>query len=170
MTIVLLALIGVVELVGRHDLRRRIGVLATAVVTATIITSTVYLVRELLAGTLPPATMLQGGGLIWAANIVAFALWYWEVDGGGPNERRLDAHTSTDFIFPQMTLAPDPNARPWAPGFFDYLFLAFNTSTAFSPTDTLVLSRPAKALMMVQATISLVVIAVILARAVNTLR
>jgi hypothetical protein len=168
-SVVLVVLLVVAESIGRHDIKRRIGLLAIAVLTAAVIASTIYLVLRLLDNSLPASTMLQGAGVIWVANIGTFAIWYWEVDGGGPDERRLDAHVSTDFAFPQMTLAQG-SPLGWAPGFFDYLFLAFNTSTAFSPTDTLVLSRRAKALMMVQASISLLTIAVLVGRAINTLR
>lgn len=101
-------------------------------------------------------------------NILAFAVWYWEIDGGGPARRHPGRHSSTDFAFPQQQ-DDDGLVEGWSPGFVDYLFLAFNTSIAFSPTDTLVLSRRAKLLMMAQALISLVVLAVLAARAINTL-
>ena len=90
------------------------------------------------------------------------------IDGGGPARRRRNSHASTDFVFPQLA-APSVSSASWAPGLVNYLFLAFNTSTAFSPTDTLVLSCRAKLLMMAQSLIALVVIAVLAARAVNTL-
>ena len=82
------------------------------------------------------------------------------------------SHTKGDFLFPQMTLAPgtqQPFNPAWSPGFIDYLFLAFNTSTAFSPTDSPVLSRWAKVLMMIQSSISLATLALLAARAVNIL-
>ena len=111
--------------------------------------------------------LLRDAALIWVANVLTFALWYWELDGGGPGRRHREGYRSRDFVFPQLTLhQPDPS---WCPYFVDYLFLAFNTSTAFSPTDTLVLSQRAKALMMAQALISLMVLAILAARAINTL-
>jgi hypothetical protein len=95
------------------------------------------------------------------------------LDAGGPHARHLRGnHTEGDFLFPQMTLAPSsqkPLEQSWSPGFVDYLFLAFNTSTAFSPTDSPVLSRWAKVAMMVQATISFATVALLAARAVNIL-
>ena len=105
---------------------------------------------------------------LWIANILVFASWYWRLDAGGPNQRELRGeHTEGAFLFPQMTLGD--RDRDWLPGFVDYLFLAFNTSTAFSPTDVPVLSRWAKGMMMVQSTISLTTLALLAARAVNIL-
>jgi len=96
------------------------------------------------------------------------------LDAGGPHERALTpGHTDGAFLFPQMTMHPEAKIaageQHWEPNFIDYLFLAFNTSTAFSPTDVPVLSRWAKILMMIQAIISLVVIALLAGRAVNIL-
>jgi uncharacterized membrane protein len=111
--------------------------------------------------------------VLWISNVLVFASWYWRLDAGGPNERDLkERHTDGAFLFPQMMLGPDqaPMAQKnWRPGFVDYLFLAFNTSTAFSPTDVPVLSRWAKSLMMVQASISFTSVIVLAARAVNIL-
>ena len=111
---------------------------------------------------------------LWLSNILVFASWYWRLDAGGPHERsRTLGHTDGAFLFPQMTM--DPSAKiaagehNWEPNFVDYLFLAFNTSTAFSPTDVPVLSRWAKILMMLQSLISLLVIALLAGRAVNIL-
>jgi uncharacterized membrane protein len=103
---------------------------------------------------------------IWWSNVLIFASWYWRLDGGGPNARdRRKSHDSGAFLFPQMQMQD----QSWKPGFVDYLFLAFNTSTAFSPTDVPVLSRWAKSMMIVQSCISLGTVAVIAARAVNIL-
>jgi hypothetical protein len=123
----------------------------------------------LFVGTLPERKapiLLQAAGLLWAFNILLFALWYWELDGGGPIERHEAGHQAADFQFPQQV---NGNKSGWAPHFLDYLFLAFNTSTALSPTDTYPLTRTAKALMMIQAVISLIVIVLLAARAVNIL-
>jgi uncharacterized membrane protein len=112
--------------------------------------------------------LLRDAALIWLVNTMTFALWYWELDGGGPSRRLHQGYASRDFVFPQKA-GPAADDQRWCPRFIDYLFLAFNTSTAFSPTDTLVLSPRAKLLMMIQSLISLVVLAVIAARAINTL-
>lgn len=127
-----------------------------------------------------PGALLRSAAVLWATNVLVFAGWYWRLDAGGPNARDFrDAHERGAFLFPQMVLpgadaamvpvdAEMPEA-PWRPGFVDYLFLAFNTSTAFSPTDVPVLSRWAKLMMMVQAVIAFTAVAVIVARAVNIL-
>lgn len=141
----------------------------TGGICATVVFAAVALITEGLFGNgMTPRRLLAGAALIWVLNVFAFALVYWTVDGGGPAKRRMDAHVSDDFIFPQMT-QDDQMRAGWYPSFLDYLFLSFNTSTAFSPTDTLVLSRPAKVLFMVQSLISLTVIAVLVARGINTL-
>jgi hypothetical protein len=99
-------------------------------------------------------------------NIVVFAAWYWRLDAGGPHRRsRHASYRDGAFLFPQLTMPKPP--VDWRPQFIDYLFLAFNTSTAFSPTDSPVLSRWAKALMMIQSSISLTTLAIVAARAVN---
>jgi hypothetical protein len=121
--------------------------------------------------------LLRSAAVLWIINVIVFASWYWRLDAGGPNEReRREAHTRGAFLFPQMTFS-DPAATEftlaeeerWRPSFVDYLFLAFNTSTAFSPTDVPVLSPMAKLAMMLQALISLTTIVVLAGRAVNLL-
>jgi uncharacterized membrane protein len=107
---------------------------------------------------------------LWIANILVFALWYWKLDGGGPLRREdPNSESKSSFLFPQMTGRGDGKVPRWNPHFVDYLFLAFNTSTAFSPTDTAVLSRSAKLATMLQSIISLTIVALIAARAVNIL-
>ncbi len=108
--------------------------------------------------------LLRAAGLLWIFNILIFALWYWEIDGGGPWERHRSGHLAVDFLFPQQV-----GGKRWAPDFIDYLFVAFTGATAFSPTDTYPLTKMAKILMMVEAIISLMIIAIIAARAVNIL-
>jgi uncharacterized membrane protein len=121
-----------------------------------------------------PADLLRSAAALWVTNILVFAGWYWRLDGGGPRARELQGvHKDGAFLFPQMTLPQEVRVRMgedhWSPNFVDYLFLAFNTSTAFSPTDSPVLSRWAKVLMMVQALISFTTVALLAARAVNIL-
>ncbi|MEV6284859.1 hypothetical protein [Kribbella sp. NPDC051770] len=115
--------------------------------------------------------LVKAALLIWVTNVVAFAVWYWEVDRGGPFARAPEHEHETeraDLLFPQMT-ADIPGWEKWLPGFTDYLFVAFTAATAFSPTDTMPLSARVKALMTVQSAISLLTIAVVAARAVNVL-
>ena len=126
-------------------------------------------VAEVLLG----GSVTDGRGLILAAiniyitNIIIFGMWYWELDGGGPGQRRRVAHTERDFLFPQMNM-PQPDAN-WHPTFLDYLYVSATNATAFSPTDTMPLSRRAKMLMLAQSVVSLITIALVAARAVNIL-
>jgi len=142
--------------------------------TLAMIGSLTLLVSRLPMHKESPAELLRAASALWIGNVLVFASWYWRLDAGGPHARDLqESHTDGAFLFPQMTLTHDLRKEmgedDWKPGFMDYLFLAFNTSTAFSPTDVPVLSRWAKALMMVQAIISLATIALLAARAVNIL-
>jgi len=160
--------------VGRHHLDRVLGFSVTAVVTAQMVLSVALLVGALPSHRESPDALLVSAAALWTTNILVFALWYWRLDAGGPHGRDSRArHTSGAFLFPQMTLSPEAKLASgvdrWSPNFVDYLFLAFNTSTAFSPTDTAVLSRWAKILTMIQALISLTVLALLAARAVNIL-
>ena len=152
---------------GRHLLARRFALVLIALVSVAVAGSVLLLIVASLGGGTPAPARLGDSALIWAMNVVTFAVWYWEIDGGGPANRRRDRHASEDFLFPQIARGGD-GARGWSPGFVDYLFLAFNTSTAFSPTDTAILSRRAKVLTMAQSLISLAVVAVLIGRAVNT--
>jgi hypothetical protein len=153
----------------RHESRRRLGIMALATVTVAVAGSAFLLILDLVNADVPPGPLLFGAGTIWAANLVTFGIWYWEIDGGGPAHRRRDGHISTDFLFPQLQVGDGTSSHGWWPTFLDYLFVAFNASIAFSPTDTLILSRRAKVLMMVQSLIASVTVVVIAARAINTL-
>lgn len=169
--LVLGVLIVIAIVLDRHDWRRRLGLIGLGTVTVAIAGSAVILVQQLIDGSAPePTTLLSGAAAIWVANLLTFALWYWEIDGGGPSKRRRDGHISTDLLFPQLQVGDGTSSHGWWPGFVDYLFVAFTASSAFSPTDTLVLSRKVKGLMMVQTLITMVTIVVIAARAINTLR
>ena len=124
----------------------------------------------LLIITLPenrqPRGLLGSAALLWVFNILVFALWYWEIDGGGPLKRHLAGHQAADFMFPQQF---NGNTGNWVPFFLDYVFLAFTGATALSPADTFPLTRKAKGLMMVEAVLSMTIIILLAARAVNIL-
>ena len=144
------------------------------VITLAEISSLALLLRRLPQHKDPPIELLRAAAALWVSNILVFASWYWRLDGGGPNARdKRGVHTDGAFLFPQMSmdaaLKRQTGEECWSPGFVDYLFLAFNTSTAFSPTDVPVLSRWAKAMMIVQSLISLATVALLAARAVNIL-
>jgi hypothetical protein len=154
---------------GRLTLNRILSHVVMGVLTASMVWSLAVLIVRLPGHRDTPQELLRAATTLWVANILVFASWYWRLDAGGPNERdRRTSHMYGAFLFPQM-MGSSKQARAWRPGFVDYLFLAFNTSTAFSPTDVPVLSRWAKLMMMVQALISLATVALIAARAVNIL-
>jgi hypothetical protein len=155
---------------GDHKITRALTFTANAIITLAMIASLVHLVKGIPEHAETPQALLRSAVALWVANILVFALWYWKLDGGGPLHREdPDSQSKSSFLFPQMTRAGDANAPVWTPHFVDYLFLAFNTSTAFSPTDTAVLSRSAKLATMLQSIISLTIVALIAARAVNIL-
>jgi hypothetical protein len=160
--------------VGNHSLNQFLGYLLASIVTLDMSWSLYLLIAALPSHKEPPQTLLISAAALWVTNILVFASWYWRLDAGGPREREIrGVHTDGAFLFPQMTLDPkskqEMGEETWNPGFVDYLFLAFNTSTAFSPTDVPVLSRWAKMLMMLQALISFATVALLAARAVNIL-
>ena len=170
----LLALILVFHYRGDHFIHQLLGYILNGVVTMALIISLGLLLTEVAKHQIAPQRLLISAAALWISNFLVFASWYWRLDGGGPHERaRTPGHTDGAFLFPQMTMSPESRLaageQNWEPKFVDYLFLAFNTSTAFSPTDVPVLSRWAKMLMMIQALISLLVIALLAGRAVNIL-
>jgi Protein of unknown function (DUF1345) len=173
---VLLAVVGVVLIptmlshrAGMHELNRTLGFVVNGIATFAMILSLGLLIAKLPDKAEPPKALLVSAGALWITNVLIFALWYWRLDAGGPHARdgRGD-HTEGAFFFPQM-MQGAPGSGPWSPRFVDYLFIAFNTSTAFSPTDTPVLSRWAKVLTMLQALVSLLVVGVLASRAVGLL-
>jgi hypothetical protein len=170
LVLVVVAVIGARVLRWRGMIRAtRLVVLgALGLVTLALTVSAAFLVQALIDHSLDAVTLLVSGVLLWASNILTFALWYWEVDGGGPAHRHATACGSTDFAFPQRVLGEADLAR-WMPDFVDYVFLAFNTNTAFSPTDTMVLARRAKLMMMYQSVLSLTTVVVLVARAINAI-
>jgi uncharacterized membrane protein len=117
-----------------------------------------------------PARLLITGAMVWLTNVIVFALWYWEFDRGGPVARALNVKRYPDFQFPQMALPPDLVPPDWEPRFVDYLYLALTNAAAFSPTDTMPLSRWAKIAMAAQSLVSIVTVALVVSRAVNILQ
>jgi len=171
---VLLAPTVVLHRLGQHRFDRWLGWTVTAVVTVELVMAVIRLVAALPSKRESPKALLVSAVAIWIANLLVFALWYWRLDAGGPHNRETRlSHTAGAFLFPQMLLTPEARIamgqEQWSPTFMDYLFLAFNTSTAFSPTDTAALARWGKAIMMLQSAISLTVLALLAARAVNML-
>ena len=162
------------------------GILLIAIVNFFNVTSVVLLMHHFFYPPKVPvpttaAELLLHGLQIWLTNILVFGLWFWELDGDGPDAR---AHASScmeirnaDFLFPQMQMMSTAFGKEspvmdetWKPTFLDYLYVAFTNSTAFSPTDTMPLSRWAKVLMTLEALISLVTVAIVLARSVSLIQ
>jgi len=142
-----------------------------AVLSVANVASATRLVIDLInaQGIRDPAQLLLTGGAIWLTNVIVFSLWYWEFDRGGPAARAHGTHRYPDLLFPQMT-SPELAAPGWEPNFFDYLYTSFTNATAFSPTDVMPMSRWTKFIMMTQSAISLTVVVLVIARAVNILK
>ncbi len=152
-----------------HVTRRWLSLALIAIVSAANSASIVLLVHLLVNGAHAHApTLLRAAVHMWVVNVLLFALWYWQLDGGGPAARPECEPGARDFLFPQQTDAA--LVAGWRPLFLDYLYLSFTNASAFSPTDTLPLSRWAKMLMLVQSAISLTLGLMVVARAVNILK
>jgi hypothetical protein len=174
----LLFLLGVPAIIfrlkGNHYINHLLLLALCCVVTFSELISIGLLLASLSDKSLSAFSLLQDAGILWGSNIVIFGLWYWQVDGGGPyarsHESCQDYRQQAEMLFPSLTVE-EQKARfqEWRPGFMDYLFVAFNTSTAFSPTDTPLLTTRVKILSMIQSIISLVTLAALAARAINIL-
>ncbi|MCU1454478.1 MAG: conserved rane protein of unknown function [Acidimicrobiales bacterium] len=157
--------------INRHSRNVRIATLALiALASLGNAWSAGHLIRALLtghAGT-DAGPLLADGGAIWLTNVIVFALWYWELDRGGPASRAQGTRIYPDFQFPQMG---NPELAPhWEPNFWDYFYVSFTNATAFSPTDAMPLTRWTKMTMLVQSAVSLSTVALVIARAVNILK
>jgi uncharacterized membrane protein len=146
-----------------HRARRLLVLVPLSVSTLALVSGVVLFVLRLPAER-HATDLLRAGALLWCFNILVFALWYWEVDGGGPWKRHHSGQRAPDFLFPQQAAG-----ERWTPHFLDYLFLAFTGATALSPADTYPLTGQAKMLMMVESLLSLAVVGILIARAVNIL-
>ena len=146
-----------------HTARRMLVLVPLGVSTLALVVGVALFILTLPTDT-HATNLLRAAALLWTFNILVFALWYWEVDGGGPWKRHLSGHRATDFLFPQQAAG-----EHWVPHFLDYLFLAFTGATALSPAETYPLTRLAKVLMMFEAVLSLTIVGILIARAVNIL-
>ena len=148
---------------------RALSIVLVSVLVLGAMWATVQLVDDLIHGggvTNSASELLQAGTIVWVSNNIAFALLYWELDGGGAPARAHHLPTHADFAFPQQ-LNPRIASPDWRPRFIDYLYLGFTNATAFSPTDVMPLAPWAKIAMMVQAFVSLGILGLVIARAVN---
>ena len=157
------------RLAARRSWVRPLLVALVCALVAAALWATLLLVYDLVKGigvTTSPEELLASGGLVWIGNNLAFAMLYWLIDGGGP-VARMQLSTPVDFAFTQH-MSPELAPPGWRPVFLDYLHLGFTNATAFSPTDVMPLTHRAKYTMLVQATISLALLGLIVARAVGT--
>jgi len=113
--------------------------------------------------------LLGSSVAVWITNVLVFSLLYWHIDRGGPEARVNDAGVRPDWLFPQRGAPAEDVPPDWKPTYVDYLFLAYETATAFSTTDVMPLTCRAKALMMLESTIALVTLVVVAARSINIL-
>jgi hypothetical protein len=168
---VVLALLNPMRINRESRLLRILGLALTYVIALATFWSLGLLVHKLLhpgPQGLNPPDLLFNGAVIWLTNVIVFALAYWEYDRGGPAARATGRNPYPDFLFTGMT-SPDLVHPHWEPTFVDYFFLSFTNATAFSPTDTMPLSPWAKLAMSLQAGLSLVTAALVVARAINIL-
>jgi hypothetical protein len=148
---------------------RRLSITLIAVINLANLASLLLLAYYLIHGGKAQGQRLIVASIsIWATNVIIFGLWYWEIDRGGPGARSHPVQTEPEFLFPQM-INPTVAPKNWYPMFLDYLYTSLTNATAFSPTDTMPLSKRAKSLMAVQAMASLLTVALVAARAVNIL-
>lgn len=159
-----------VDLARLHVGRRVLVMAVIAVVTVANAAAISWLVHLLISGAQTHAAQLLRAGIhMWCLNVLVFALWFWELDNGGPRARMTAGPYGRDFLFPQQAM-PEIAPPGWQPRFVDYVYVSFTNATAFSPTDTMPLSRWAKVLMLVESAASLVLALMVAARAINILR
>jgi uncharacterized membrane protein len=154
---------------SQSPVRRRVSIALIAVVTIANFIALGLLVHLLLErNTAVGRDLIIAAAQIWLTNVAVFALWFWEMDRGGPHLRTAPESREPDFLFPQMTTSGWSFAE-WRPGFVDYLYVAFTNASAFSPTDAMPLTARLKGLMLVEAMASFLTVGLIAARAVNIL-
>jgi hypothetical protein len=148
---------------------RAVSIALVSVLVVGSLWSTTLLIDDLVHGgpeTNSASDLLKAGSIVWLSNAIAFTLLYWELDGGGAAARAHDLPRYPDLAFPQQ-LNPIIGPPGWRPRFVDYVYLSFTNSTAFSPTDVMPLVPWAKLAMAVQAMVSLAILGLVIARAVN---
>lgn len=160
---------------GRFHINHWLGILTNSIITIALLGSVILLVTLLPSQKEKGVALLISGAELWLSNVLVFTLWYWRLDGGGPNERDKRAmFGSQSFVFPQMQLEKSERelfgvSEKWRPAFVDYLFVALTQSSTFGPTDAPLLARWAKVLTMVQIFISLMIVVLLISHAVGAL-
>ena len=153
----------------RSRLLRVLSVVLVSMLVLSALAGTALLIDALINGgrqTQSAGHLLTVGAIVWAANNIAFALLYWELDSGGAAARAHRLRRDADFAFPQQ-MNPELAPADWRPQFVDYLYLGFTNATAFSPTDAMPMAPWAKSAMLVQSLVSLALLGLVIARAVN---
>jgi uncharacterized membrane protein len=160
---------------GRIDREKRWLRVVTGLMVITITLAAAASVIRLVVGLLQgadfasPAELLTIGGIVWVTNVIAFSFWYWHLDRGGPAARARGEHSVRPaFRFPEES-DPDIDPATWFPQYVDYLALSFNTATAFSPSDVSAVRHWSKLTLILESVISLVLLVLVVARAVNVL-
>lgn len=161
---------------GLIDRERRWLRLVTGLLITLIVLTNLFSAVRLVAAIVSDSAMARDayqllgiGAVVWVTNVIAFALWFWDVDGGGAAARAARGPWADPaFVFPEMTM-PERVPVTWYPQFVDYLALAFSTATAFSPTDVSAIKRWAKLLMILESVGSLALATLVLAKAINSL-
>lgn len=156
------------QIARRRKLIRGVALLLTVIVMVINFDALVSVTRALLHGAKGGQSLLLDALNIWFTNVVVFALWFWNIDRGGPALRGIGPTGAPDFLFPQMLKTGGHNPN-WTPGFVDYFYVSFTNAAAFSPTDTMPLSAMSKLLMAIEASVSLLTVGLVAARAVNIL-
>jgi uncharacterized membrane protein len=149
-----------------YRVARGLALSLSAILTLALVASVILLIMHLTNKSLAGPDLLKSGAVLWVCNVLVFAVWYWEIDGNGPHARVLARHQARDLRFPQQE---EGNPTGWAPGFIDYLFVAFCSATALSPADTMPLTQRAKLMTMAEAVLSLLIIVLLVARSINIL-
>lgn len=155
----------------RSTVLRSVAIALVVVLVGSAIWSTVQLIDDLIHGgheTNSADALLLAGGSVWSSTVLAFSLLYFELDSGGPAARAHHMPPTPALAFPQQ-LSPELNAPHWRPHYIDYLYLGFTNSTALSPTDVMPLASWAKSVMTLQSVLSLMILGLVVARAVNVL-
>ena len=154
---------------GESGRSRMAAIVLIALANVGNVASLALLLHLLLSGAhVSGRTLVFSAIQIYLTNVIIFGLWYWELDGGGPAARLARRSPYRDFLFPQMN-ATDKAPPGWRPEFVDYLYVSLTNATAFSPTDTMPLTRKVKLLMGIQCLASLLTVALVAGRAVNIL-
>jgi hypothetical protein len=150
-----------------EDPRRRVlRLLLVSLVSVVNVVALSLLVQQLVSGRqADPRSLLQGGAVLWLTSVLLFAVWFWEVDRGGPIRRAVGEDNDADFKFPQMDLTEDG----WEPGMGEYLYLSLTNAASFAPAECYPLTASAKVAMSIQTVASLTTTTVVLAYAINSL-